>query len=39
LAQLILKQPLSRVNTQEFLIDGTWTDPKVTKVVNSAVAP
>ena len=39
LAQLILKQPLSRVNTQEFLIDGTWTDPRVTKVTNSAVAP
>jgi uncharacterized protein YhdP len=39
LAQLILRQPLSRVNTQEFLIDGTWSDPKVTKVVNSAVAP
>jgi len=39
LAQLILKQPLSRVNTQEFLVDGTWTDPRVTKVVNSAVTP
>ena len=32
LAQLVLKQPLSRVNTQEFAIDGTWGDPKVTKV-------
>ena len=39
LAQLILKQPLSRVNTQEFLIDGTWSDPKVTKVAAAAVAP
>ena len=39
LAQLILKQPLSRVNTQEFLVDGTWSDPRVTKVVNSAVTP
>ena len=39
LAQLILKQPLSRVNTQEFLIDGTWSDPRVTKVVNSAATP
>jgi uncharacterized protein YhdP len=37
LAQLILKQPLSRVNSQEFTIDGTWTDPKVTKV--GSVAP
>jgi uncharacterized protein YhdP len=39
LAQLILKQPLSRVNTQEFLIDGTWSEPKVTKVAATAVAP
>ena len=39
LAQLSLKQPLSRVNTQEFLIDGTWSDPKVTKVAATAVAP
>jgi len=39
LAQLVLKQPLSRVNTQEFLIDGTWSDPKVTKVTANAVAP
>lgn len=36
LAQLILKQPLGRVNSQEFTIDGTWTDPKVTKVVRAA---
>jgi uncharacterized protein (TIGR02099 family) len=36
LAQLVLKQPLSRVNTQEFVIDGTWTDPKVTKVTSAA---
>jgi len=39
LAQLILRKPLSRINAQEFLIDGTWSDPKVTKVVASAVAP
>jgi uncharacterized protein YhdP len=36
LAQLVLKQPLSRVNTQEFVIDGTWSDPKVTKVTAAA---
>jgi len=36
LAQLILKQPISRLNTQEFTIDGTWSDPKVTKVSSSA---
>ena len=35
IAQLILKQPLSRVNSQEFLIDGTWADPKVTKLSNA----
>ena len=32
IAQLVLKQPLSRVNTQEFLIDGTWAEPKVTRL-------
>jgi uncharacterized protein (TIGR02099 family) len=36
IAQLVLKQPLSRANTQEFSIDGTWTDPKVTKLNNAA---
>jgi len=25
-----------RVNTQEFMIDGTWADPKVTKLSGSA---
>jgi uncharacterized protein YhdP len=39
LAQLVLKQPLRRVNTQEFLIDGSWTDPKVTKVTASLGSP
>jgi len=39
LAQLVLKQPLSRVNTQEFSIDGTWSDPKVTKIVSNTAAP
>lgn len=32
LAQLFLRNPLMRANTQEFLIDGSWTDPKVTKI-------
>jgi uncharacterized protein (TIGR02099 family) len=32
LAQLVLRQPLIRANTQEFHIDGTWTDPRVTRV-------
>jgi len=39
LAQLVLKQPLSRVNTQEFSIDGTWSDPKVTKITSHSATP
>ena len=29
LAQLFLRNPLVRANTQEFHIDGTWTDPRI----------
>jgi len=32
LANVILRRPLIEANTQEFLIDGTWVDPRVTKV-------
>ena len=32
LAQLVLRQPLIRANTQEFHIDGTWADPHVARV-------
>jgi len=32
LAQLILRKPLIEAATQEFLVDGTWVDPRVTKV-------
>jgi uncharacterized protein YhdP len=32
LAQMFLRQPLMRAATQEFHIDGTWTDPKITKL-------
>ncbi len=32
LAQLILRRPLIEAATQEFQIDGTWVDPRVTKV-------
>lgn len=32
LAQLILRRPLMEAATQEFLVDGTWVDPRVTKV-------
>ncbi len=36
LAQLFLRQPLMRAATQEFHIDGTWTDPRVTRVGRGA---
>jgi uncharacterized protein (TIGR02099 family) len=32
LAQLFLRQPLMRAATQEFHVDGTWSDPRVTRV-------
>jgi uncharacterized protein YhdP len=32
LAQLVLRQPLIRAATQEFHVDGTWADPRVTRV-------
>ena len=32
LAQVILRKPLIDANTQEFLVDGTWADPRVTRV-------
>ncbi len=32
LAQMFLRQPLIRAATQEFHIDGTWADPKITKL-------
>lgn len=32
LAQLILSKPLVRAGTTEFLVDGAWADPRVTKV-------
>jgi uncharacterized protein YhdP len=38
LAQMFLRQPLIRAATQEFHIDGTWTDPRVTRV-NRKPAP
>ncbi|RYF35585.1 MAG: TIGR02099 family protein [Comamonadaceae bacterium] len=36
LAQWVLSKPLSAAATQEFLIDGTWTDPTITKVPRRA---
>jgi len=39
LAQVILRRPLIEAATQEFFIDGTWVEPRVTKVPhNSAPA-
>ena len=32
LAQLILSKPLVRAGTTEFQVDGTWADPRVTKI-------
>ena len=32
LAQLILSRPVAAANTREFLISGTWSEPKVEKV-------
>lgn len=32
LAQMVLSKPLIAAATQEFQIDGTWADPKITKV-------
>lgn len=38
LAQMFLRQPLMRAATQEFHVDGTWADPRVTKVARTAGA-
>jgi uncharacterized protein (TIGR02099 family) len=32
LAQMMLSKPLVRAGTSEFFVDGTWTNPRVTKV-------
>lgn len=39
LAQLIVRSPLIEAITQEFYIDGTWTDPRVTQVERKRAAP
>jgi uncharacterized protein YhdP len=33
---MFLRQPLMRAATQEFHVDGTWADPRVTRVARSA---
>ena len=39
LAQMFLRQPLMRAATQEFHIDGTWADPRVTRVNRGPAGP
>ena len=36
LAQMFLRQPLIRAATQEFQVDGTWSDPRVTRINRNA---
>ncbi len=36
LAQLFLRRPLIEAATQEFHIDGSWSDPKITKIDRKA---
>jgi uncharacterized protein YhdP len=36
LAQLFLQNPLAKASTQEFLIDGNWAEPRVTKVTSTS---
>ncbi len=38
LAQMFLRRPLMEAATQEFHIDGTWSDPKITKIDRRARA-
>ncbi len=38
LAQYFLRRPLIQAATQEFQIDGTWANPKITKVERKPVA-
>jgi len=38
LAQVFLRRPLIQAATQEFHIDGTWSDPRVTKLDRKAQA-
>ena len=35
LAQLFLRRPLTESVTQEFLVDGSWADPQVSKVAKT----
>ena len=37
LAQMLLSKPLIAATTQEFQIDGSWTDPKITKLARRSL--
>lgn len=39
LAQLFLRQPLMKAATQEFHIDGTWADPRITRIPRAPLNP
>ncbi len=39
LAQLLLRRPLLEAATQEFRVDGSWTDPKFTKISRKSTPP
>ena len=39
LAQWLLTSPLSRAAVQEFTIDGSWREPRVTRTDHNAPAP
>ncbi len=39
LAQLFLRRPLMEAATQEFRVEGSWVDPKITRVARRAAPP
>ena len=39
LAQWLLSSPLSRAAVQEFTIDGSWSEPRVTRSDQNATVP
>jgi uncharacterized protein YhdP len=39
LANVLLRGPLVNANTQQFLLDGTWTEPRVTRVERYSEPP
>ena len=39
LAQVLLRRPLIEAATQQFMVDGTWLDPRVTRIQRQTAAP